>query len=628
MFNPIIVVIILFFSFLSSAAFPWGATTGFNTHGVIDIAAHKVLSKDPAFEASVFPTIGHILKYEGIEILMGKDGIGTGEGPDSAGKSNFSDHYFNPQTGKGNGPGAVARHYLNYQMNLLNGDASSVYKDFAWGAHFLADMSVVYHITGMPYDEFWREYSKQASTGKFILPATISGDINILSYAQVQRNDDFIKQARVIKGKAESTVDWFDPWYWNGNPMPTMDSSHVSWEMWVRDSIDIEGMGYNEFWVNPSPSFDHYMDNQALALKKMTAGAAATTFVNLENFAKNSMPPLQEATRNVATLWRASISALKPKLDVMPFDNNGSEIKFKVLGFVENVATETATVVQIRLITDGCSIIDGSKGIIDLKNLPTGKSDINEWVVRTTDLSKCKLKLETIGSYKKTPDLQYNNLNYNFKLANDATSGTLSHIFNFDLKVLNEDSTVNYTTGTFGSGIAAALTKNGDKFSTAESDGTQSVSLEAVIAGNGATIQKAELKNTFHDSSSGNTNIDANIRVLLQNVPIKYSYPLGGGIFIYAFWAKPKEIKKYTTLADYNGSGTYLDHDQDGNEVWKNFTLINDGTNWETSSIYFEFVNKTPEEVKDLIDSGKLTLDELNKNIETWQKRVAEELQR
>jgi hypothetical protein len=50
-------------------------------------------------------------------------------------------------------------------------------------------------------------------------------------------------------------------------------------------------------------------------------------------------------------------------------------------------------------------------------------------------------------------------------------------------------------------------------------------------------------------------------------------------------------------------------------------------TNWERSSIYFEFVNKSPAEVQELVASGKLTLEELNNNIAIWTKTIAATVQ-
>ncbi len=393
----------------------WGAITGFNTHGVILQAAFNLLSKDPAFNAKIFPTLDKISAHEGVYV-SGEDGFITGPGPDSEGKTKYTDHYYNPQTGSGNAPGAAVRHFREIIPALQREDASAKAKDFAWGAHFTADVSVIYHAVGMDFDAFDAEYTRQKPTGKFILPTTISGDRYPLSYGMVfEHSSDFLAEAEAYRNAQakDATVDWFDPWYWNGYLSSDKRSSHVSWEAWVRDKIDITGLGYSDNWDNPEPSFDNYLENQCTQVMKMVQGAALKTWINTRDFAKYSMPPLQEATKNVATFWRASISALSLEYDIEPSGSSpdGETKAFRISAKnIVNKATETAQKAQLRLFLSGARLI-GGEPVQDIGDIPAGVAvDKGEWEIEYDDgvsIDDLTIRIELIAKYEKTPDLQY-----------------------------------------------------------------------------------------------------------------------------------------------------------------------------------------------------------------------------
>ena len=100
---------------------------------------------------SNFLALDQIMAHEGVvgEMSATLDFGGHGPGPDSAGASPYSYHYYNPLTDRGGAPGAASQFYFD----LLNPAGRDRAKGAAWAAHFIADMSVPYHIVGMPRDD-------------------------------------------------------------------------------------------------------------------------------------------------------------------------------------------------------------------------------------------------------------------------------------------------------------------------------------------------------------------------------------------------------------------------------------------------------------------------------------------
>lgn len=131
---------------LANFAYPWGSLDEapyVNTHKYIDEVAYGALQKN-TFVSENFPDIKNILFYEGINRKA------QGRGPDSEGSTLYSEHYYNPITGRGNAPQAVKKYFIKLSeanMGINMGDGA---KAAAWAAHFLADMFVPYHVVGMP----------------------------------------------------------------------------------------------------------------------------------------------------------------------------------------------------------------------------------------------------------------------------------------------------------------------------------------------------------------------------------------------------------------------------------------------------------------------------------------------
>ncbi|MCX6563188.1 MAG: hypothetical protein NTU60_06235, partial [Candidatus Aminicenantes bacterium] len=160
-----------------------------------------------------------IQAHEGVNVVASsainprgdKTGRFTGPGPDSTGNSKFTQHYFNPETGKGGGPRTIAEHYLGLKSALesrnrvfsgttIGGDIGYT---AAYFAHFMADMNAPYHILGMPAEEV----IDLIKSGKVVIGEEIAGPTG-------KGAEDWIKAAGYWYEvyKADKTADWFDPW--------------------------------------------------------------------------------------------------------------------------------------------------------------------------------------------------------------------------------------------------------------------------------------------------------------------------------------------------------------------------------------------------------------------------------
>jgi hypothetical protein len=128
-------------------------------HQYILDKAYDRLERDPAFDGSNFPSRQEILSHEGVKAVaidyvrqvdppleLTRLEKGVGPGPDSAGASKYSDHYYNPRTEKGGAPDVAGDNYdllrteleknLDSKKNLARKAKAATYL-----AHYVADMS-------------------------------------------------------------------------------------------------------------------------------------------------------------------------------------------------------------------------------------------------------------------------------------------------------------------------------------------------------------------------------------------------------------------------------------------------------------------------------------------------------
>jgi len=404
-------------------AFAWGSLTSggvwpakFNTHGCLDRMAYAFLEKDPAFAGSQFPSLAAIEANEGINMSV------EGQGPDAEGSSAYSAHYYNPRNEEGNAPAVVAENFLPLAYRRADRDHAA-----AWGAHFLADASVPYHVNGEWAAELRAQVTAHPDAVR--LSETVTGKRELFlqqgnlgavaSQALRTHSDDFTLEAHrfLDAGQGQNHLDWFDPWYWNGSTdlKPYIDSSHVLWE----------GLRAPECPHNPVNQYSlHWPGNPAVQFgdpsAELSRVAALFAKASAQNAADNAdgqvaQPGAAEsfAAESIATLWRASISALRTngsyKYDPTTLTDPDQTPIADVRGELGNVAAETAHLVQVRLriISGSCRLMTAdTPEVQSLGDAPTGTRAFGDWKLQTARNGQCRVTVEAIGRYYNTPDLQ------------------------------------------------------------------------------------------------------------------------------------------------------------------------------------------------------------------------------
>jgi hypothetical protein len=412
--------LVLLFLLQSSFTCPWGSVSPGQTHQYIISAAYERLKADPAFAPDLFPALSAIKAHEGSEwtaIFL------VGIGPDAEGMSAYSDHYFNPVTGEGNGPSASAKYftYLARQNVARTVTTEASGKAAAWSAHFLADMFVPYHVIGTTRAEAERIWAEQTlkHAGTINLGFSVIGSFK-LSYATPIKGGDrnfHTELSRFITQTDPSVADWFDAWYYNGNTdtMMVKTSSHVAWEAAPSYALlapaTIIGTyhrragsglpGYVPTWENAAPTFTSPWDGQAGRVRELAVRSATETRKQLESYFDDPTPALAEAIRTVYSMWRTSFSGLRPAIDVQPDGPN----RYKVNATIGNSASALVKSLQARLSAQGCTVSGEAVQAIVWPIPAGGRVAARAWEVKTAG-TPCQLNLEVTGSYP-IPDLQY-----------------------------------------------------------------------------------------------------------------------------------------------------------------------------------------------------------------------------
>lgn len=401
---------------ISADIFAWGVMPPAPTHQHILKEAYKLLKADPAYDQKKFPTLEAILSQEGVNWanveFTGKGTTGfdvsklEGPGPDSKGNSPFSWHYYNPKTGEGEGPSAVKRFFRYLAGGMLKGGEDALPKAAAWSAHFMADMHCPYHINGAVRSTAETILKEQAAkhkntkfTGSVFLTSDVAGSDKLSYLSPIKSlSHNFKTEMTRFLGTAE---DWFDPWYYNGNTETMMSnmSSHIAWESTVKTS-QYNLAGYAPGWSNGRPAFDKRVDVVSAQAAALAARSAKQVRSRLDYYFDNPDMAVNMAVRNVYTMWRASLSAIAPKIETKLKDG-----LLSVTGIVANEGSAALTGAKARLTAEGCAVVQGD-AVQKLDVIKPGdKSAKPSWSVKlSTDT--CKLKLEAAGSYG-APDLQY-----------------------------------------------------------------------------------------------------------------------------------------------------------------------------------------------------------------------------
>ncbi len=391
-----------------STASGWGALTGAQSHMYILREAYKKLSGDPAFKGSNFPSLDNILKHEGVfwvsNLFAG--GFMSGPGPDSHGNSNFDWHYYNPRTKKGKAPKTTGEFYavLKKHMEFSNrlyvdptrGTAPA--HNAAYLAHFVADMSVPYHINGMPASDAL----DKIKSGDGILDENIVGPTG---KGPEDWMDELKKWADYYKTNKDA--DWFDPWYWDGWIIADKTSTHIKWEAnygptFVTSAHTLKGYA-DGFWQQQQINGN----GNPLNVINFTKRIAMYTNQNQKSwwgfFANKEVSNAYDhAITNVFTVWRASFSALRLDFSVKPDPQNQTN---KLVVKIENVEDdEAATDIEIKVTLEGKGTLKGPS-FHSIKGLPArGKLEIADvWEIEDTD-KNTKVLIEATGKFINTPD--------------------------------------------------------------------------------------------------------------------------------------------------------------------------------------------------------------------------------
>ena len=371
-------------------------TIDLGSHQLIIKLAYAKLSESPAYkdQKDIFPGVEDIVSWDEVIVKDKATAIfgggawrdGKKGGPDADGRSKDSEHYYNPSKG-GDAPSSVETHFSElllqmYDQGNFAGKTKpndSTNNHAAWSAHYLADIFVPYHVVGMPATEVTYNPLSIEESGLPVLwepdAAKLNEDDNIEPSSIVNPppswglDGDFTKAIDYFKYKQKGDRekrDWFDPWYYTGvkgmgSNISIGVGSHASWESSAHRYITSNGLakipaGYSVDWENAKPEFGkpvENIENQAAQAKAFTIAQATGTKNNTGLYLKKQELAFNKAIEAVATLWRASLTALRPEIKVEPVAGNPKLLK--VTATVRSVEpSEPATKVKARLTaTDG-----------------------------------------------------------------------------------------------------------------------------------------------------------------------------------------------------------------------------------------------------------------------------------
>ncbi|MFC1866449.1 zinc ribbon domain-containing protein, partial [Chloroflexota bacterium] len=185
----------------------------------------------------------------------------------------------------------------------------------------------------------------------------------------------------------------------------TIGSSHVLWEGITGNITDIpEVTTYSPDWQNAEPTFNDPWLEQSKKAEEFTIKTAAQSRGMQAAGFENPVPCVQRAAQRIATLWRASFSAVTPWIQVSIPDPTQPH-KFRVESNVGNIGGGICSTVKVKLTVTG-GAISGSSNIKDVTNVASGGSSKKYWDIEANNPDGCTIKMEVIYSYSQ-PDLQY-----------------------------------------------------------------------------------------------------------------------------------------------------------------------------------------------------------------------------
>lgn len=393
----------------------WGSTTPrYDTHQFIDRTAYACLENRfvhlPGFLASVFPTIDQILSQEGNTLASGGS---SGNGPDVEGRSQYSQHWYNPRLPSGNAPAATA----DFALRLVSSDRTDL-QAAAWGAHFLADMSTPVHLNGVMREVILGIYNSATAGGTnsnpVPLPQTITGFMGGVDPGRNWRTEieRFFDHTAAVN-------DFFDPWYWDSR-ISTINSTHAQWERANPAHQTTFSCTFSSFWDNGTPSFSDPAVGFSTRVRKFTADTALSADSHQEAWQmRTPQAALDNAIESVLTMWRGSFSALQPKMEITPGGSSGGKARYDVTATIKNCErSEGAANVRLKLTVFngfGSKVFEEEQAVGSLggdTELPVPQP----WQVEIDSSTggKPRFVLEAIGEFD-LPDLQYVSLEQELK---------------------------------------------------------------------------------------------------------------------------------------------------------------------------------------------------------------------
>lgn len=373
-----------------SPAFGWSSVletaNSPGTHHGLCREAYHMLERDPAFRGIRFPALQDIITQGSVTALY----LGRGPGPDDATKSAYSMHYYNPIIKQGNAPKAVLHNYSALKTDLLHApirgiDINSARKA-AWLGHFIQDMTVPYHILGMPAGYQIHEKNFRSIVGQNRLQTRLTA-----------------LQSRFETDRKETgqNADWFEAWYYDGrDTAPVKTSTHYAYEFYATSTRPIREFGSLALWHNNQPA-DVFVRSVA-TLARQIVDATPDAFVPQSRTTSRLLDIAVQATYNI---WRASFSALRVVLlKVTP--ESGKRDTYTVTVGVQNLIVESAHNVYVDLTigdTPGSLRTFRTTMLSELRPTGSGTANLSANGVYLPN-PDARLIMQVNGSYAKTPD--------------------------------------------------------------------------------------------------------------------------------------------------------------------------------------------------------------------------------
>jgi len=387
--------------------FGWGswASSGidYNTHAFIIRESYKRLENDPAFRKDIFPLLSATLGHEGITRKL------AGPGPDAILNSVSSEHYYNPKTKEGDAPKQTS-FFFSQLKESIEGKITKEREErsAAYLAHYIADMSVPFHVLGISapgQDPQGFINGLTDAHGRVLLNEKIQGN-KTSSLSKNWSNE--LQRWQKAHDENWEYVNWFDPWYYD-DAWNSAFSTHIDWEGAVKH---VSAAGQNEYSsIYTSLLKKKNLNGSQKIIEEMTKERALFTRNNLDrvkgDFALyDKQMALNSAITDVFTVWRASFSALQPLASIEQDPVTGLNKLIVSLRNLEDTEAAKDINVHIEVINGELTGPDNWKeSLLEpfRKNVIGNQIDLDKWTIESS-YNDVWIKVIVTGTYVETPD--------------------------------------------------------------------------------------------------------------------------------------------------------------------------------------------------------------------------------